>query len=96
MLSKISEWFDAHVSVLAVKSGPIYIFLGGCLFTIIVLFFYNYNIINLNENPFVGELISKNRNYLKHGYWIIPLVGIFASLCKAKDNHQKNTRKIYN
>lgn len=96
MLLRFIEWLNFHNEILTKKSDPIYIFLIGCALTLIVLFFYNYNIINISETPIVSELISKNKNFLKHGYLFIALVGFFVSLYKAVDNHQKNIRKIYN
>lgn len=96
MQSKFTEWLEFHVTILDAKSGPMYTFLGGCLFTITVLFFYNYHIINISEASVVSELISKNNHFLKHGYWFISLAGFLISLCIAICNHQKNIRKIYN
>lgn len=95
MLSKFTEWLEFHATILDAKSGPMYTFLVGCVLTIIILFFYNYNIINVSEAPFVDKLISKHRNYLKHGCWIIPLAGFLISLCTAICKHRKNIRKIY-
>lgn len=96
MQSKFTEWLEFHVTILDAKSGPIYTFLGGCVLTIIALFFYNYHIINISEIRFVDGLISKNRNILKHGYWFIFLAGFSISLYMAICKHQKNIRKMYN